>query len=136
MTAYEASELFLLYLNTYFQFMFGYVGILSAFLVMSYVAADKLNNILSSLVVALFSLVCFMLFIQINFLRNDFRGLNQYLYDIQAIDPVSMTWFGTNPLWAVTLLTYIINTVLFGGYIGCIGYFVYQRKQGSGDRGT
>jgi hypothetical protein len=136
MTAFEASELFLLYLNTYFQFMLGYVGILSGFLVMSYAAADKLNTVLSILVVALFSLVSLMLLIQINFLRNDFEGLNRYLYDIQAIDPASMVWFGSNPLWVVSILTLITNTVLFGGFVGCIGYFLYQRNEKSSDGRT
>jgi len=136
MTAYEASELFLQYLNTYFQFMLGYVGILSGFLVMCYVAADKLNNMLSALVIALFSLVSIMLLIQINFLRNDFEGLNKYLFEIQALDPSSMVWFGTNPLWMVSILTIITNAVLFGGFIGCIGYFVYQRAERSSDGGT
>ncbi len=128
MTAYEASELFLGYLNTYFQFMIGYVSILSAFLVVSYVAAQKLNKLLSSLVVALFSLVSLMLIIQINFIRNDFTELNRYLSRLKDIDPDSLIWFGTNPLWMVEVLTYITNTVLFGGFIGCIGFFLYQRQ--------
>ena len=137
MTAYEASELFMIYLNTYFQFMFGYVGILlSGFLVMSYVAAGRLNKLLSILVVLLFSLVSLMLIIQINFLRNDFRALNQFLFELKNIDPASLSWFGTNPLWMITVLTFITNTVLFGGFIGCIGYFLYQRQEILRDKGT
>ncbi len=108
--------------------MIGYVSILSAFLVVSYVAAQKLNKLLSSLVVALFSLVSLMLIIQINFIRNDFTELNRYLSRLKDIDPDSLIWFGTNPLWMVEVLTYITNTVLFGGFIGCIGFFLYQRQ--------
>ena len=130
MTAYEASDLFATYLNTYFQFMFGYVGILSAFLVMSFVAADRLNRVLSVFVTALFTIVCAMLIIQVNFIRADLVGLNTLLYDLKALNPEPMSWFGTNPLWAVRTLTFITNTVLFGGYAGCVGYFIYQRRIG------
>lgn len=136
MTAYEASDMFLQYLNTYFQFMLGYVGILSGFLVMSYAAAAKLNKVLSALVVVLFLLVSTMLLIQINFLRNDFEGLYRYLFEIQALEPASMAWFGTNALWMVSVLTVITNLVLFGGFIGCIGYFFYQRAEKSSEVGT
>ncbi len=134
MTAYEASELFMVYLNTYFQFMFGYVGILSGFLVMSYVAAERLSKLLSILVVTLFSLVSLMMIIQINFLRNDFRGLNRYLYELKDVDPESLIWFGTNPLWMVLVLTLVTNAVLFGGFVGCIGYFLYQRQESIRDK--
>ncbi|MFT4862523.1 MAG: hypothetical protein ACI95C_001744 [Pseudohongiellaceae bacterium] len=127
MTVYEASDLFTTYLDTYFQFMFGYVGILSTFLIMSFVAADRLNNALSVLVTALFTIVCAMLVIQVNFIRTDLVGLNSYLFELKALTPDSLEWFGNNPLWAVRALTFLTNIVLFGGYVGSIGYFIYQR---------
>lgn len=130
MTAHEAADLFLEYLNTYSQFMFGYVGILTAFLVMSFVAAHKLNKLLTVLVVTLFSLVCVMLIIQINFLRNDLTGIYVYLVELKRIHPDSLAWFGTNPTWMLTVLTWINNTVSFGGFAGSIGYFLYQRQTG------
>ncbi len=40
MTEYEGAALFLEYLNTGIQLVLAYVSILSAFLVMSYFAAD------------------------------------------------------------------------------------------------
>ena len=136
MTAYEASELFLGYLNTYFQFMFGYVSILSAFLIMIFAAGDRISRVLSILVIALFSLVCFMLIIQINLLRNDFTQINLYLFELKATNPEPLVWFGTNPSWMVSTLTLVTNIVLFGGYAGCIAYFLYQRQAGSRDDGT
>lgn len=135
MTAYEATELFLGYLNTYSQFMFGYVGILSGFLVMSYVAGHRISKLLSILVLALFTLVSSMLIIQINFLRNDFTEINLYLFELKNADPESLMWFGTNPSWMIPVLTWITNAVLFGGFAGCVAYFLYQRQESSRDVG-
>ena len=131
MTAHEASGLFLEYLNTYSAFMFGYVGILTAFLVMSYAAAHKLNKLLAVLVVTLFSLVCVMLIIQINFLRNDLTGLYVYLVELKGTNPESLVWFGTNPAWMPIVLTWVNNTVSLGGFAASISYFLYQRQTGS-----
>jgi len=133
MTAYEASELFLGFLNTYFQFMLGYVSILSAFLIMVFAARDKIGRFLSILVLGLFSLVCLMLIIQINLLRNDFTQLNLFLFELKESNPAALAWFGTNPSWLVNMLTRITNIVLFGGYAGCIAYFLYQQQASSED---
>ena len=136
MTAYEASDLFTTYLNTYFEFMLGYIGILSAFLVMSFVASDRLSRVLSVFVTGLFTVVCAMLIIQINFIRTDMVGLNALLFEVKSLHPDSMSWFGNNPLWATNSLTFFTNTVLFGGYAGCMGYFFYQRKRESSENNT
>ena len=131
MTAHDATELLLGYINTYNQLMYGYIGVLSAFLVMCFAVAEKLNRILSALVLSLFSLVCVMLIFQMNLVRTDLNGIYQYLLSLKDSNPDSLAWFGTNPNWAVPVLTVITNLVSFGGFIGCVAFFFYQRKQNS-----
>lgn len=98
---------------------------------MSYAAAHKLNKLLAVLVVTLFSLVCVMLIIQINFLRNDLTGLYVYLVELKGTNPESLVWFGTNPAWMPIVLTWVNNTVSLGGFAASISYFLYQRQTGS-----
>jgi hypothetical protein len=39
--------------------------------------------------------------------------------------------FGTAPVVATQIITFLYNLVTFGGYIGCVVFFFYQRKQDS-----
>ena len=131
MTPHDAAELLLGYISGYNQLMYGYIGVLSAFLVMCFAAADKLNRMLCVLVLSLFSLVCIMLIFQMNLIRNDMSGMYQYLLSMKDSEPESLIWFGTNPNWAVPVLTVITNLVSFGGFLGCIAFFFYQRSTSS-----
>ena len=133
MTPHDAAELLLGYISGYNQLMYGYIGVLSAFLVMCFAAAHKLNNVLSILVLSLFSLVCIMLIFQMNLIRNDLSGIYQYLLGMKESDPESLIWFGTNPNWAIPVLTIITNLVSFGGFLGCVAFFFYQRNSSQAD---
>ena len=136
MTPHDAAELLLEYINTYNQLMYGYIGVMSAFLVMCFAAADRLSKTLSVLVLSLFSLVCIMMIFQMNLVRTDLTGMYQYLLNLKDSNPESLSWFGRNPSWAVPVLTVITNLVSFGGFMGCIAFFFYQRKANSRDGAT
>lgn len=84
MTEYESISLFNEIFSNLAQVLFGYISILSAFLVMSYFAADKLNRVLTALVVALFTLSSVMLVIQVNFLRTDLMNVYEVILNIQS----------------------------------------------------
>jgi hypothetical protein len=125
MTEYEGAALFLDYLNTSIQLVLAYISILSAFLIMSYFAADKLINGLMGIVIILFTLVCVMLIFQLNLTRSDMAELYAYL---TQFSDTSLEWFGTNPSWAVRTLTYMHYLVTIGGYIGCLVFFFWRRS--------
>ena len=125
MTEYEGAALFIEYLNTSIQLVLAYVSILSAFLVMSFFAAEKLTKGLLGIVLILFSLVCIMLIMQIDLTRSDMAAL--YIY-LQQFSGASLEWFGTNPSWAIRILTYLHYLVTLGGYVGCIVFFFWQRS--------
>ena len=131
MTIYEGAELFRAYLEVSNQLVFGYVSILSGFLIMSYLAAHKLNNWLMALVLVLFTTVCAIIILQLNFTRDDMGRLYAYLLTLDGADTA---WFGKNPAWAPGVLTSLLNFVTFGGYAGCVAYFFYQRNRGDSDR--
>lgn len=126
MTIVDGATLFGGYLDIANQLVFGYVSILSAFLIMSYFAANKLSKWLAALVLILFTTVCAILVMQLNFTRTDMGNLYAYLLTLEGADT---EWFGNNPGWAPGILTTLLNFVTFGGYTGCIAFFFYQRAQ-------
>ena len=126
MTLTDGATLFGGYLDLANQLVFGYVSILSAFLIMSYFAAHKLNKWLMMLVLVLFTIVCAILIMQLNLTRTDMASLYAYLLTLEGADT---EWFGNNPGWAPGVLTVLLNFVTFGGYAGSIAFFFYQRSQ-------
>ena len=131
MNEYEGVSLVLEYTNTSIQLVLAYTSILSAFLVMSYLAAHKLNVVLTSWVLILFSMVCFLLIFQIFHVRNDLVHLVAYLQGKYVEDAKELPWYGHNAAWGALVVSILHYLVTIGGYFGCIGYFVYQRKRGT-----
>ena len=128
MSEYEGVTLFLEFLNTSIQLVLAYVSVLSAFLIMSYFSAEKLNGVLVLCVVVLFSIVCFLLMTQLYLVRNDMAHLMAYLLTEQ-VDSTELPWFGNNMGGGVRALTILHILVTVGGYLGCVAYFFYQRNQ-------
>lgn len=129
MNEYEGVSLVLEYTNTSIQLVLAYTSILSAFLVMSYLAAHKLNMVLTCCVLILFSMICFLLIFQIYHVRNDLGHLVTYLLEKQAEGSNDLPWFGHNAAWGATVISILHYLVTIVGYLGCIGYFIYQRKR-------
>ncbi len=128
MTEYEIMSLFSDYHDNTIQLVFGYVSIVSAFLIMSYFAADKLNKVHVFIVLVLFTGISFLLIAQINLTRNLMSELNSLLLEY----PDSLVSdAGAAPVVATALITTLYNLVTVGGYIGSMAFFFYQRRQGS-----
>lgn len=127
MTEYEAISLFNEIFSNLVQVLFGYISILSAFLVMSYFAADKLNKVLAAIVITLFTLFAIMLVIQFNFLRIDLLNIYEVILNIQSSSSEGNVWFGNTPLWMVNIQTIVQNLITIGGYFGCLAFFYYQK---------
>ena len=130
MNEFQGVSLVIEYTNTSIQLVLAYTSILSAFLVMTYLAADKLNTVLSSWVLILFTLVCVLLIFQIYHTRNDLTHLVNFLYEQQANGSSSLSWFGHNSPMGARIVSILHYCVTVGGYLGCVGYFFYQKKHG------
>jgi len=127
MTEYEAVSLFYEMINTSNNHLFGYISILSAFLVMSWFAADKLSNVQMVIVLALFSLACVLLIMQINLTRTDMTSLYAHIIELQSGGASSLSWFVQNPPWFVNNIPIVLNLVTIGGYFSCLGFFFYKK---------
>ena len=110
------------------QIFFGYVGLLSGFLVMSYLVADKISIFLASIAVGLFSLVSSTLIFGILLNRNDAEQLMALMLEQRGTGNLDLPWLGTNPPWAATTTTFLYITVTIGGYLACVAYFFYKRN--------
>jgi len=136
MTEYEAISLFNEIFSNLVQVLLAYISIMSAFLVMCYFAAAKLNRVLATIVIALFSLSALMLIIQVNFLRTDLLNVYEVILNVQSMNADGNVWFGNTPLWTMQIQTVVQNLITIGGYFGCIVFFYYQRATNNGDGGT
>lgn len=135
MTEAELIAAFQGYLGEINAVLFGYISFISGFLIMSYLVAGKLSKFLSAVVLALFTTASGVLILRLLFLRNDFTSLYQYILQQTRSGSLDLPWIGTNPHWGTQLLTYLEVATLVGGFIGCIAYFLVQRRKQSVNRG-
>ena len=113
-------------LNT--EICFGYIGVMTAFLVMSYMVGHKLPTVLTAIVVALFSLVSILITTRIMFNRNDAEALMAHMLQQKELGNFDLAWLGTNPSWGTQTATILDIVVLLGGFLACLGFFFYRRK--------
>jgi hypothetical protein len=133
MTEAEAVMTFREFVGESNQLLFGYISVVSAFLVMSYFAAPRLNNFLSSIVLTLFSVVAFLFIFQIYLFNNDIDQLYAFIYSQKDSGVYELSWFGQNPAWSARLLSLLHVLSTLGGYIGCMAFFFYQKRHRSGE---
>lgn len=129
----EVIEAFRDYALMVDSLLFGYVGVLTAFLVMSYFTAHKLTKFLSVIVLGLYTLTCGMLITRLTFVRNDLQALHAFILEQQATNELYAPWFGTNPSWGPVLVTWLIWAVTAGGFFASVGFFLVRRRQTEGD---
>ena len=108
--------------------VFGYVSLMSGFLIMSYLAAHRLPAFLATIVIALFSVVSGLLIFQIFLNRNDAQEIVSYMYEQKFSGNLDLSWWGSNPAWAATINQYLVVGVTVGGFLGCIAFFFYRRR--------
>jgi len=111
--------------NTIF---FGYVSLLSGFLLMSYLVADKISVFLALISVIMFSIVSALLLLGIYLSRNNAEQVMSYLRSQAKAGNFELAWLGHNPPWAADAMSalYVIATI--GGYLASVVYFFYKRN--------
>ena len=110
------------------QIFFGYVSLISGFLVMSHLVADKISAFLATIAVVLFSLVSAQLIFQIFLNRNDAEEIMAHLLAQRQLGIFDLDWLGTNPSWSANVSTFLYITTTIGGYFACISFFFYKRR--------
>jgi len=128
MTEAEAYELLVLITSELNQLTFGYFSIISAFLVMSYFVANKLNNIHSTIILILFTLCSFYIVSNLYLLNNDLDNLIADMLLKKSQGVFELAWFGKNPPLASNFLTLVQVLIGLGGYICSIIFFYSNRK--------
>ena len=128
MSEAEVITAFQGYLAQIYTVIFGYVSLLSGFLVMSYLVAHKLTNSMVGIIFALFTAVCVVLIINLQFLRTDFSSLQAYILEQMASGSLDLPWYGNNPAWAGDILTALLLIATVGGYVGSLAFFFVQRR--------
>ena len=128
MTEYEAYDLLISLAGESFQLMFGYFSIVSAYLIMSYVAADKLGVLHSYILLVLFTLSSAFLVINFYALNVDLDNLyvDMLLKKEQGI--YQLDWFGGDSVWVPKSLTVLQTLIGLGGYICSVVFFFFRRK--------
>jgi len=129
MTEAELLATFQGYLTQIQTILFGYISFISGFLVMSYLAADKLSKLLTALVLSLFSVACGALIFRLFLARHDFSMLNQYILQRSQSGELNLPWFGANPPWAPQLLAILDIAITLGGFVGSVAFFFIQRRE-------
>ena len=115
------------------QVFFGYVSLMSGFLVMSYLAAHKLPTFLASIVLALFTVVSALLVFRLFLNGGDAMALMSYMREQQQLGRLDLAGFGAHPSWVTRVVVPLEILSTFGGFIGCTVFFLYRRKTGGDD---
>ena len=96
---------------------------------MSYLVAAKLTRFLSAVVLTLFTTASGVLILRSLFLRKDFTELYEHIREQADSGALDLPWIGTNPAWGTLMLTYLEIATLIGGFVGCVAYFLIQRRK-------
>jgi len=114
----------------YHQVLFGYVSLMSGFLIMSYLAAHKLPVVLASIILAMFSIVSAGLIFRMTLVRNNMEALLEYVVEQKALGNYDLPWF---PLQDPSIGMFSGDMEIFatvGSLVGCMVFFFYQRRLG------
>jgi hypothetical protein len=128
MSEYEAFDLFANLVSQTYQLMFGFFSLISAFLIMSYSAAQKLNNVLSSIVIVLFTIISLFFVLQFYFVNTVIDSLYIDMLTKKQTEIFELNWFGSIPAWTTQLVTFIQILIAVGGYFGGLFFYFYRRK--------
>ena len=139
MSEAEAYEIILLIASELSHLMFGYFSIVSAFLILSFLIAEKLNALQSAIILLLYTICSLFIVLNMYALDVDLDSLYEEMLVKKASGEYELAWFGKNPLWIPVSLTYIQLSIVVGGYIGSILFFFSKSKPEAGNmfgRGT
>ena len=130
MSEAEVVTAFVDWNGIYHQVLFGYVSLMSGFLIMSYLAAHKLPVVLASIILAMFSIVSAGLIFRMTLVRNNMEALLEYVVEQKALGNYDLPWF---PLQDPSIGMFSGDMEIFatvGSLVGCMVFFFYQRRLG------
>lgn len=130
MSEAEAYELLMLITSELNQLMFGYFSMVSAFLVMSYLAADKLSALHAGITVALFAVCSAYVVLNVVALNVDLDSLYAEMIARKSAGEYALAWFGRNPVWLPVSLTFVQVGIGLGGFVGSLVFFFSRRSRG------
>jgi hypothetical protein len=113
--------------------LFDYISLMFAFLVMSYFAAHRLPTFLASIVISLFSVISGLMIFQIFLYRNEARAIAIYMFEQKEMGNLDLAWYGTNPIWAPAINSFLTIVATVGGSFACLAFFFYQRRSANVD---
>ncbi len=128
MNEVEAYELFVLAADQQNQLLVGYFGVVTAFLIMSYFVAGKLDKFLAAIAVVLYSLCCAWFTLSLTAWSVDLSNLYQHMLESKAAGIYELAWFGNNPSWITQAAGSLVLVLMLGGWLISLVYFLYRRK--------
>jgi len=131
MTEAELFTSFHAAVGTANSILFAYMSLISGFLLMSYLVADKLSTYLASIVVPLFCLAAGLLIFRLQLNRNDAREIMTYMLEQKQSGALDLPWLGVNPAWTGDATAFLELAVTIGGLLGCIVFFFFQWRSRS-----
>jgi galactitol-specific phosphotransferase system IIC component len=128
MTEVEAYEVFAIIAAHQYDLMFGYFSIVSAFLIMSYFVADKLDSFLATIAGVLYSFCCLWFAANVYGWHTDIAHLYAEIIQKKSAGVFELEWFGHNPDWLTVGNSYIQRLIIVGGWLISIIYFLFRRR--------
>lgn len=129
MTEVEAYEVFAIIAAQQYELMFGYFGVVSAFLIMSYFVANKLDNFLATIAVVLYSVCCIWFAANAYGWHTDIAHIYAEMMQKKHAGEFELHWFGHNPDWLPVINTYMQMFVILGGWAISLAYFIFRRTR-------
>ena len=112
--------------------LFGFVSLVSAFLALSYLVADKLSRAMAAIVLGLFTVTSSLFVFRLFLLRTDLAALFAHIAQGQASGELDLPWFGLTPEWSPRVNGYLELAATMGSFVACVVFFVYQRRSHRG----
>lgn len=136
MTEYEYATLFFQVVDTAHAAIANFLTIVFAMIVVSYLAAHKIDRYATGLLLSAYTLFSFGLTFEIYNLYTDFANLGWELAQYQDANPSAYTWLGM----ATSLdsgpnkvIPAVISIVCLIAYLGSMMFFVRMRKAPDSD---
>jgi len=133
MTEADAYEVFSIIAAHQYELMFGYFSIVSAFLVMSYFVAEKLDSLLATITGVLYSLCCLWVAGNLYGWHTDIAHVYAEMIQSKNVGIYELQWFGHNPNWLPAGNTYIQMMIIVGGWLSSMSYFIFRRRSANVD---
>jgi hypothetical protein len=111
--------------------LINYIYVIFAFLVTGYLVADKLNLLMSILVIILFTAISGFFLIDLNYLHSDMRVLTNEMALRALSNEFVLPDLGMVQITdGVSLFGLSLRLAIYGSYIGALIFYFYQRAQG------